>query len=217
MYKKIKNRYFKIWKFFPFLFINLKWHIKFQIFRLLVRDSDCLNFIHFSGYKYKIWLVSILRKREDQTLLLISTILKFSAPLIIYHLNLVFIIFFYVGFSRKVTCGFMQQSQKKILSELINFKKLLIKRKMFHWNCETKESRSDTKITIWHKNHNLTQKLRSDTRFDTKIKFWHKNHNLTQKSRSDTKIMIWHKNHDLTQKSRSDARIVQDFANYRGR
>ena len=30
------------------------------------RLHDWLNFIHFLGYKYKIRLVSILRKREDQ-------------------------------------------------------------------------------------------------------------------------------------------------------
>ena len=44
-----------------------------------VSASDWLNFIHFSGYKYKIRLVSILRKREDQALISISTILRFSA------------------------------------------------------------------------------------------------------------------------------------------
>ena len=32
-----------------------------------------------SGYKYKIGLISILRKREDQSLISISTILRFSA------------------------------------------------------------------------------------------------------------------------------------------
>ena len=42
-------------------------------------DSDWLNFIHFSGYMYKIRLVSKLRKREDQALISISTILKFLA------------------------------------------------------------------------------------------------------------------------------------------
>jgi len=63
----------------PFLYINLKWRAKFQIYRLLIRDSDWLNFIHFSGYMYKIRLVSILRKKEDQALISISTILKFSA------------------------------------------------------------------------------------------------------------------------------------------
>ena len=58
---------------------NFKWRAKFQIFRLHIRDSDWLKFIQFSGYKYKIRLVSILRKREDQALISISTILKFSA------------------------------------------------------------------------------------------------------------------------------------------
>ena len=52
---------------------------KFQIYRLQIRDSDWLNFIHFSEYKYKISLVSILRKREDQALISIYTILKFTA------------------------------------------------------------------------------------------------------------------------------------------
>ena len=58
---------------------NLKWRAKFQIFRLHICDSDRLKFIQFSGYKFKIRLVSILRKREDQALISISTILKFSA------------------------------------------------------------------------------------------------------------------------------------------
>ena len=42
-------------------------------------DTDWLNFIHFSGYKHKIRLVSRLRKRKDQALISISTILKFPA------------------------------------------------------------------------------------------------------------------------------------------
>ena len=58
---------------------NLKWREKFQINRLYIRDSDWQNFRHFSGYKYKIKLVS--RLREDQTLISISTILKFSAQI----------------------------------------------------------------------------------------------------------------------------------------
>ena len=41
---------------------NLKWRVKFQIYQLHIRDSDWLNFMHFSGYKYKIRLVSILTK-----------------------------------------------------------------------------------------------------------------------------------------------------------
>ena len=49
-----------------------------------------MNFIHFSGYKNKIKLVSILRKREDQALIWISTILKFSA-LVGFYLEAVWI------------------------------------------------------------------------------------------------------------------------------
>ena len=63
--------------------INLKWRAKFQIFWLLIRDSGWLNFIHFSGYKHKIRLVSRLRKRKDQALISISTILKFSALIMV--------------------------------------------------------------------------------------------------------------------------------------
>ena len=70
-YIKFKNRFF--------LYINLKWRAIFEISRLLIRDSDLLNFLHFSGYKYKIRLVSRFRKREDQALFSISTILKFPA------------------------------------------------------------------------------------------------------------------------------------------
>ena len=70
---------FKIREFLPFLYIDLKWRAKFQIYRLHICDSDWLTFIHFSGYKYKTRLVSILKKREVQALISISTILKFSA------------------------------------------------------------------------------------------------------------------------------------------
>jgi len=63
----------------PFMYINLEWRAKFQNYRLYIRDSDWLNFIHFSGYKYKIRLVSIIGKWEDQAWISISTILKFSA------------------------------------------------------------------------------------------------------------------------------------------
>ena len=59
------------------VYFNLKWCAKFQIYRLLIRDSDWLNFIHFSGYKIR--LVSISWKREDHALISISIILKFSA------------------------------------------------------------------------------------------------------------------------------------------
>ena len=70
-------------KSLPFLYINLKWRAKFLIYRLHICNSDWLNFIHFSGYKYKIRLVSILRKREDQALISISTVLKFSAQILL--------------------------------------------------------------------------------------------------------------------------------------
>ena len=59
----------------------IKWRAKFQISWLVIRNSDWLNFIHFSEYKHKIRLVSRLRKREDQAFFLISIILKFSAQL----------------------------------------------------------------------------------------------------------------------------------------
>ena len=70
---------FKIRQSLPILYINLKWRAIFQIYRLFRYNSDWLNFIHFSGYKYQIKLVSILRKSEDQALISISTIIKFSA------------------------------------------------------------------------------------------------------------------------------------------
>ena len=57
---------------------NLRWRARFKIYRLHISDSDWLNFIHFSGYKNMIRLVSILREREDHGLILISTILKSS-------------------------------------------------------------------------------------------------------------------------------------------
>jgi len=67
----------------PVSVFNLKWRAKFQIYRLHICDCDWLNFIHFSRYKYKIKLVLILRKREDQALISISTILKFSALILL--------------------------------------------------------------------------------------------------------------------------------------
>ena len=70
---------FKIRESLPFLYINYKWRAKFKINRLLIRDSDWLNLIYFSGYKYEIRLVSRLRKRENQALISISIILKFPA------------------------------------------------------------------------------------------------------------------------------------------
>ena len=45
----------------------------------MIHDSYWFNFIHFSGYKYKIRLVSRIRKREDQALIVLSTIQKFPA------------------------------------------------------------------------------------------------------------------------------------------
>ena len=77
--EKNQKPVFKIRKFLPFLYINLKWRAKFQIYRLLIRDSNWLNFIPFSGYKDKIRLVLILRKREDQALILKSRVLKVTA------------------------------------------------------------------------------------------------------------------------------------------
>jgi len=60
--KKSKTGFLKL-RVLPFSlyynYINLKWRAKFQIDRLLIRDPVWLNFIHFSGYKYKIRLVSI--------------------------------------------------------------------------------------------------------------------------------------------------------------
>ena len=70
--EKNKKTYFLIERVPPVSVYNLKWRAKFQIYRL-----PWLNFIQFSGYKFKIRLVSILR--EDQALIWISTILKFSA------------------------------------------------------------------------------------------------------------------------------------------
>ena len=59
------------------------WRAKFQ---LHICNSDWLTCIHFSGYNYKIRLVLILRKIEDQAIISISTILKFPA-LIRYFLK----------------------------------------------------------------------------------------------------------------------------------
>ena len=60
--QKNQKPVFKIRESLPFLSINLNWCAKFQIYRFLIRDSDWLNFIHFSGYKYKISL-KIKKKR----------------------------------------------------------------------------------------------------------------------------------------------------------
>ena len=62
MVEKNQKRVYKIGEFLQLLIINLNWRAKFQIYLLHIRDSDWLNFMHFLGYKYKIRLVSILRK-----------------------------------------------------------------------------------------------------------------------------------------------------------
>ena len=59
--EKNKNRFSKLESSPPPISVhNLKWGAKFQIYRLYIRDSDWLNSIHFSGYKYMIRLVSML-------------------------------------------------------------------------------------------------------------------------------------------------------------
>ena len=63
--EKNQKPVFEIREFLPFLYINLKWRAKFQIYRLHIRDSDWLNFKHFSGYRYNIRLVSILSRKRD--------------------------------------------------------------------------------------------------------------------------------------------------------
>ena len=78
--KKLKTGFFLIREFLPFLYINLEWGAQnFKLWASYIRNSDWFNFIQFLGYKYKIRLVSILRKRENQALISISTILKLSA------------------------------------------------------------------------------------------------------------------------------------------
>ena len=77
--KKIKNRFFKIRESVLFLYIILNGAQNFKFIGSIYTTHDWLNFIHFSGYKYKIRLVSIKGQREDQALISISTILKFSA------------------------------------------------------------------------------------------------------------------------------------------
>ena len=94
--QKNQKRFFKNKESFPFLYINLKWRAKFQIYRLQIHDSDWLNFMHFLGYKYNR-LVWILRKREDQAIISISTVLKFSVQKeleLVYHDILRFIVYY---------------------------------------------------------------------------------------------------------------------------
>ena len=67
--EKNQKPVFKIREFLTFLnIIILNGAQNFKLF-----------FKHFLGYKYEIRLGLILRKREDQALISISTILKFSA------------------------------------------------------------------------------------------------------------------------------------------
>ena len=63
----------------PSCFCILNGAQNFKLIGFHIRDSDWWNFIHFSGYKHKIRLISILRKREDQALISISRFLKFTA------------------------------------------------------------------------------------------------------------------------------------------
>ena len=64
----------------------IKWRAKFLIFDFsdwlfwfLQYTLDSLNYTHFCTYKLKIKLILKLRKREDQALIQISKIIKFSA------------------------------------------------------------------------------------------------------------------------------------------
>ena len=76
-----------------FLYINLKWRAKFQISRLLKRNWDWfnseirelqLNFLHFSGYSTRLLSLEFKKKKEDQSLMSIYTILKFPGMYISY-------------------------------------------------------------------------------------------------------------------------------------
>ena len=86
------NRYICIWfllnPLFSPLFLDIRVlslnDAKYQISLLLIRHSDWLNLIHFSGYKLKIKLILRLIKRGDQALISISTILKFSALILLF-------------------------------------------------------------------------------------------------------------------------------------
>ncbi len=88
-FRQIDNRFFRIRESLLFLYINPKCREKFQIFRLLwltvpvspnpTRLVELYYCIHFWWYKLKIKLILKLTKREDQTLISISIILKFSA------------------------------------------------------------------------------------------------------------------------------------------
>ena len=58
------------------------------LFRFLQMPLNWLSYIKFCWYKLKIKLILKLTKNEDQALISISTILKFSAQFINYYLNL---------------------------------------------------------------------------------------------------------------------------------
>ena len=126
--------YIKIRESLPFLYINLKWRAKFQIYRLLIRDSDWLNFIHFSGYKFKIRLVSRLRKREDQALISISTILKFPALFVsefCLYLRSTYDELVCTGYSMRPDCwGIVPEKCQKLKKKLLIIKHSVIKPKI---------------------------------------------------------------------------------------
>ena len=70
----LKTGFLKISESLPFLNINLKWRANFKFIGFLWY-ATLIGWILYtlSEYNYKIRLVSILRKRDDQG----STILKF--------------------------------------------------------------------------------------------------------------------------------------------
>ena len=88
--------YFRLKPFFlgysrekSILYINLKWRAKFQIYRIFIHDSDWLNFIHFSGYKYKIRFV-IKKKRGSSINLDINHSKVFSSVCITIWKEIIF-------------------------------------------------------------------------------------------------------------------------------
>ena len=58
--------------------------------------SDWLIFRYFPGYQLKIKIILILTKRRNQALIQISTILKFSAPVICFYFKIQFITIFWL-------------------------------------------------------------------------------------------------------------------------
>jgi len=80
--EKNQKPFLKIRESLPFLYKILNGAQNFQFIGFIFATLKWLNIKHFSEYKYKkykIRLVSIIGKREDQALISISTILKFSA------------------------------------------------------------------------------------------------------------------------------------------